>query len=138
MDELAREALEQLEKISDLPSLEQLKASYLGKKGRLTALMRRMDEISSEDRPTLGQVINRVKNELTQAFGAKSQNLAEGARKKHDLDVTLPGRKRTRGHKHLITRTTDDISQIFTRMGFDIAEGPEIETDYYCFDVTGC
>lgn len=131
---LSREALEHLEKTHIISELENLKAKYLGKKGRITGLMRQLGQVPPEERPTLGQVVNKVKQELSEAFSSRNDEIKAGKREKLNLDITLPGRRRQRGHKHLISRTIKEISGIFNRMGFDVAEGPEVETDYYCFE----
>ena len=132
--DLEAEAATALAGAATSAEVEALRIKYLGKKGGVSLLMRRMGEVSAEDRPALGAVANRIKTDLTQAIKDRLEELsfqeAEGA----PIDVTLPGRRGRRGRRHLITRTIEEISAIFKRMGFNVAEGPEIETDYYCFE----
>ncbi|MBW2090779.1 MAG: phenylalanine--tRNA ligase subunit alpha [Deltaproteobacteria bacterium] len=134
LTELGREALELLEQADTAAEVENLRIKYLGKKGLVTALMRQMGGMPAEERPAVGQVANRVKTELSNAVASRMKAVAEAGAKKISLDVTLPGRRRRRGHRHPITRTINEMCDIFTRMGFDIAEGPEVELDYYNFE----
>ena len=106
----------------------------LVKRGLVSSLMRQMGSLPPEQRPEAGQVANLVKNEVTEAVRNRLEALSSDRETLPALDVTLPGRRRRRGHKHLITRVMEDVSDIFIRMGFDVAEGPEVELDYYCFE----
>jgi len=131
---LGREALGQVSQADSAAAVEELRIRYLGKKGQVSALLRQMGGLPPEERPAVGQVANRVKDELTAALKSRLEALASGGTSGQELDITLPGRRQLRGHRHLITQTINDISEIFTRMGFDVAEGPEVELDYYCFE----
>lgn len=134
LTESGREALESIEKAGSSAEIEDIRIKYLGKKGRITALMRQMGSIAPEDRPAVGQVANRVKEDLSEAIKARSDALAAGETEPAGLDITLPGGTYRLGHRHPITRVEDEICDIFSRMGFDIAEGPEVELEYYNFE----
>ncbi|MBW2621920.1 MAG: phenylalanine--tRNA ligase subunit alpha [Deltaproteobacteria bacterium] len=132
--ELGREAVESIEKADGAAEIEEIRIKYLGKKGRITALMRQMGSIPPQDRPLVGQVANQVKEDLSGAIKAHTEAMAAGGTGLAGIDITLPGRRDRLGHRHPITRTTNEICGIFSRMGFDIAEGPEVELDYYNFE----
>ena len=118
--------------------LQEARVRLLGKKGELTALMKGMGQLSAEDRPAFGALANKVKDELESAFTARQAVLREAeisarlARER--IDVTLPGRGRFAGSKHPITLVTEEITEIFSSLGFGVAEGPEIEKDFYNFE----
>lgn len=131
---LGREALESIEKAGNSAEIEDIRIKYLGKKGRITALMRQMGSVAPEDRPAVGQVANRVKEDLSEAIKARSDTLAAGETEPAGLDITLPGGTYRLGHRHPITRVEDEICDIFARMGFEITEGPEVELEYYNFE----
>ncbi len=134
LTELGREALESIEKAESSAETEDIRIKYLGKKGRITSLMRQMGSVAPEDRPAVGQVANRVKKDLSGAIKARSDTLATVKIEPAGLDITLPGRTYRLGHQHPISRVENEICDIFSRMGFDIAEGPEVELDYYNFE----
>ena len=134
LTELGREALESIEKAESSAEIEDIRIKYLGKKGRITALMRQMGSIAPEDRSLVGQVANRVKEDLSEAIKARSDTVAAGETEPAGLDITLPGGTYRLGHRHPITRVEDEICDIFSRMGFEITEGPEVELDYYNFE----
>ena len=134
LTELAGEAIELLEQAGNVGEVEDLRIKYLGRKGRVSVLMRGMGALPPEDRPMVGQVANQVKDELARAIQKRTETLAEAEAAGPEVDVTLPGRRRPRGHRHLISRTIDEIAAIFARMGFNLVEGPEVESDYYCFE----
>ena len=133
--EIEKKAIQDLGKVRDLSDLERFRIVYLGKKGLLTSLMKRLGEISPEERPEAGQVVNRLKNELTRRFEESRERIL--SRKEEGvslLDVTLPGREPLRGHLHPMTQVFQEICEIFRRMGFKVVEGPEVELDYYNFE----
>ena len=122
---------------ADAPSLENAKAKYLGKSGALTDLLKGLGKLSAEERPAAGARINDAKVRLEAALTARREALAQA---KLDLqlaaealDVTLPGRGRGIGGLHPVMHTWERIEQIFRSIGFDVADGPEIETDWYSF-----
>ena len=117
--------------------LEQLRIKYLGKKGELTAVLRGMGQLSPEERPIVGQIANEVRAEIEAAITEKKASLADAALDAkliaEKLDVTVPGKKTKVGHRHPLTLVQRDMEEIFIGMGFSIAEGPEVEYDYYNF-----
>ena len=133
--DLEKQALEDLQKVRDAASLEQFRVTYLGKKGRLTALMKRMGELPADQRPEFGKLANRIKTELNERFEEVRTTLASGeTRGKALLDVTLPGRRPVLGRLHPITQVIGEVCAIFVGMGFDVVKGPNVELDYYNFE----
>ncbi|MBQ8409617.1 MAG: phenylalanine--tRNA ligase subunit alpha [Clostridia bacterium] len=122
---------------TDDAALEALRIKYLGKKGELTAVLRGMGQLSAEERPVVGQIANEVRAEIESAITAKKAVLADAALDAklaaEKLDVTVPGKKSKVGHRHPLTLVQRDMEEIFIGMGFSIAEGPEVEYDYYNF-----
>ena len=122
---------------TDDAALEALRIKYLGKKGELTAVLRGMGQLSPEERPVVGQIANEVRAEIEEALTAKKAALADSALDAklaaEKLDVTVPGKKSKIGHRHPLTLVQRDMEEIFIGMGFSIAEGPEVEYDYYNF-----
>ncbi len=140
------EALEQIDKVNlmqeaNVPeifsTLEMLRVKYLGKKGELTAVLRGMGQLSPEERPIVGQMANEVREKIEAALTEKklaTEELALNERLTSEkLDVTAPGKKSKMGHRHPLTLVQRDLEDIFIGMGFSIAEGPEVEYDYYNF-----
>ena len=130
-------ALADLSRATDPAALENAKARYLGKSGELTALLKSLGQLPAEERKSAGQAINAAKSRLDQALEARRAELSEAALNvrlaEEALDVTLPGRGSGRGGLHPIMRTWQRVEQIFRSVGFDVADGPEIETDWYNF-----
>ena len=122
---------------TDDATLEALRIKYLGKKGELTAVLRGMGQLSPEERPVVGQMANEVRAEIEAAITEKKASLADAALDAkliaEKLDVTVPGKKSRVGHRHPLTLVQRDMEDIFIGMGFSIAEGPEVEYDYYNF-----
>jgi len=144
-EELAKEidavraaALAELAKAGDEKALEQVRVQQLGMKGSVTRLFERIPKIAPEQRRSFGQQANALKSELDQALNKGLQALQLKALEKEltgeRLDVTLPGRRGALGRRHLVSRSLEDISAIFGRLGFEVATGPEIETDYFNFE----
>ncbi len=127
-----------LKNVSRAEDLEQLRVRFLGKKGELTAILKQMGTLSAEQRPIMGQLANEVRNTLEESFAKKSEDLKDAALqlrlKSEMIDVTLPGKPFTQGHRHPLTLVLDEIKEMFLGMGFDVVRGPEIETDYYNFE----
>jgi phenylalanyl-tRNA synthetase alpha chain len=135
LDQLKRQGLEELGSIADPLELESWRQRYLGRKGLLTFMFKRLTEVPAEQKATIGKLANQVKDDLAKEFQTVSNSLA--ARKGEGeklLDITLPGRRPSRGHLHPITQTIAEICAIFSRMGFGVVEGPEVELDYYNFE----
>ncbi len=118
--------------------LQQVRARYLGRKGEMTAVMKGMGQLPADERPQVGVLANKVKDRLEKAFAERQQELHARAvlerLASERLDVTLPGRRQRRGSKHPITQVTEEIVAIFAALGFGVAEGPEIEKDFYNFE----
>jgi phenylalanyl-tRNA synthetase alpha chain len=133
---IEEEGLQELESLSNADRLETFRIAYLGKKGRVTALLKGMGKLPPEERPEAGKIANRVKARLGEAFEARKREIASrDTASKRDLpDITLPGRKPVRGHVHPITQAEKDICAIFARMGFRVVKGPNVELDYYNFE----
>lgn len=135
---IQEETLSELQKLSTLEELQDLKVKVLGKKGTLTALLRRMGGLSPEERPLFGQVVNEARDVLEQAWNKRTLELENLALQKQleveKLDISLPGMSLPRGHQHPLSKVIEEMEDIFLGMGFQIAEGPEIESDYYNFE----
>ena len=118
--------------------LQQIRARYLGKKGEITAVMKGMGQLTAEERPLVGALANQVKDRLEEAFNLRQLGLRKELMHQklatERIDVTLPGRRQMPGAKHPITRVTEEIVEIFAALGFGVAEGPEIEKDFYNFE----
>lgn len=132
----AEGTLEALEQIDDL---EPFRVKYLGRKGLFTGLMRKLGQVSAEDRPRLGKLANDIKQELEEKFTAKQSGLApsadgKGASAKTQVDLTLPGRATPFGKRHPVTQIMDEVCGIFEGLGFAVAEGPDVENDFYNFE----
>ena len=137
-EQLISEALAEIESATDLNSLDQIRINYLGKKGKITALLKQLGKLSAEERPQAGQVINQAKVSVQEAIDVRKQVLENEQLNKvieeGRLDVTLPGRGIHRGGLHPITLTLQRIETMFQQIGFEIVEGPEIEDDYHNFE----
>ena len=126
-------ALAKLDKVGDKTALEAAKIKFLGRKSRLTEWSKSIGKISAEERPGVGAEVNRVRK-LIEAKIALADSLLSKLEKKSTLDYTLPVRRDFLGHKHPLLQTVDDIVSIFKGMGFEVASGPDVETDFYNFD----
>ncbi|MFW5981569.1 MAG: phenylalanine--tRNA ligase subunit alpha [Halanaerobiaceae bacterium] len=135
---IENEAKKLFEEVSDLKTLEDLRVEYLGKKGRITDVLRQMGKIPAEERPIIGQVANELKGRLSSLLTEKKDVLEEELKsnklQSETIDVTLPGNKINPGHKHPLTHITEQVKDIFIGLGFTIAEGPEIENQYNNFE----
>jgi phenylalanyl-tRNA synthetase alpha chain len=138
LEALRARSLAELEPITGLSELEEWDTRYLGRnRGELKNLSAVMPKLTKEERPVVGQKINAVKTELEKQLTAKREALKQRelmlALENERLDITLPGRALPAGHMHPLSRTIRDVTQIFAKMGFNIMQGPEVETDYYNF-----
>jgi phenylalanyl-tRNA synthetase alpha chain len=137
LQQILDQALQQFSLIADEAELEQVKARYLGKEGNLTALLKGLGRLSAEERPAAGARINQVKQQLEAALQQRRDELQQIklAQKlaAESLDVTLPGRGLGTGGLHPVTRTLERVEALFHSIGFAVAEGPDIETDFYNF-----
>jgi phenylalanyl-tRNA synthetase alpha chain len=137
LDKLVTEATALFASIDDADALEQAKARYLGKNGALTDLLKGLGKLPASEKPAAGASINVAKQALEQALHEQRERIAERALESklagESVDVTLPGRGRGMGGLHPVSRTMERIEQLFRSIGFDVADGPEIETDFYNF-----
>src|SRR5512132_491719 len=135
VEPLRQTVLAEFKAAPDLATLEQTRTGYLGTHGKFTALMKQLGSLSKEERPAAGKLINQVKGELETALAERRSELElKAALPKEPTDFTLPGRRRTLGKLHPLTQVTEDIVRIFRKIGFVVADGPEIEDEYHCFD----
>jgi phenylalanyl-tRNA synthetase alpha chain len=139
LEALSAGARDAIARAPDEKALEDLRVRFLGKKGELSAVLRGMGQLSAEERPRVGEVANRVKGEVEALLdGARGRLQAaklEAELAGPPIDVTLPPRRLLpRGHRHPITRATEEITGIFARLGYEVASGPEIELDWYNFE----
>jgi len=138
LDGLLQQALDQVAIASQAADLEAVRIAYLGKKGELTALLKTLGSLSAEQRPLVGDAVNKAKQQVEAALQArrvqlKQQQLAVRL-ESESIDVTLPGRGNTGGGLHPITRTLRRIETLFRQLGFEVHEGPELEDDYHNFE----
>lgn len=135
IEEIYQDALSGLEKAETLEEIENLSVTYLGRKGQVTVYLRGVSALPPEERPLAGKRANEVKVALEAAVAdARAACEARAASADPGIDVTLPGRMAVQGRLHPLTQITQEICGIFTRLGFSIVEGPEIESDYYNFE----
>jgi len=132
---LETQVREELGRVTSIVDLEALQIRFLGRKGELTQCLRELGTISPEERPLVGQEANRLKGILEGLFKQKKEAFSgKGEAVLSRFDWSLPGRKIFRGRKHPISQTMDDICTIFSRLNFELVEGPEVELDYYNFE----
>lgn len=135
---LRERALAELAALTEPRALEDFRVRLLGKKGEVTALLRGMGAVPAEERPAMGQLINSLRAELEEALTAKENEVAlrlKNARLAAEtLDVTLPGKAQAKGGLHPLSIVLEDLIDIFRSMGFDVVDGPEVETEHYCFE----
>ena len=131
-------AKERIAQLSDMQSLNDLRVKYLGKKGELTEILRGMKDLSAEERPIIGNLVNSVRDEIEKTIKEAEEKIKsaelERQLEKERIDVTLPSTKIKRGSKHPINRVIEEIEDLFVSMGYDVISGPELETDEYCFE----
>ena len=139
IDVIVQKAQESLKNIKDEKSLQELKVAFLGKKGRLTEILRSMGSVPPEERPKIGKLVNEAREKIQQAFGEREHKLKslqqELKLKMETLDITVPGKRPEIGAVHPLMQTRDILEDIFISMGFSIAEGPEVELDHYNFEL---
>jgi phenylalanyl-tRNA synthetase alpha chain len=135
IEPLKQAALADLTAAPDLAALEHAKGNWIGANGRFTALMKQLGSLPKEDRPAAGKRINLAKVELEAVLAARREQLEQkAALPKDPTDFTLPGRRRALGKLHPLTQVTEDIVRSFRKIGFVVADGPEVEDEYHCFD----
>ena len=134
LEQLESEALLDIESINSLKGLESWRIEYLGSKGRLKKLMPLMKDISTQEKPAFGQRLNQVKTGLESAFKTRQELFSIESSNLPPMDITEPGTAVAEGRRHIISKTIDEISEVFRRMGFSIAYGPEVEDEHHNFN----
>ncbi|MBR6504989.1 MAG: phenylalanine--tRNA ligase subunit alpha [Clostridia bacterium] len=138
IEQIKQISISEIENANDMQTLNEIRVKYLGKKGELTAVLRGMGALSAEERPVIGSLVNVVRDELETKIKQKedifkNEDLIKKL-KSETIDITLPSTKIKRGSKHPINRIIEEIEDLFVSMGYDVVEGPELETDEYCFE----
>ena len=138
LEKIREQVKQKISEIKDLQSLNDLRVKVLGKKGELTEILRGMKDLSPEERPIVGSLVNKVRDDI-EAVLEKTELLLqqkelEKRLEEEKIDITLPSTKIIRGSKHPINRTIEQIQDLFVSMGYDVVDGPELETDEYCFE----
>lgn len=138
LEKMKAEALKQIETSDALEKLNDIRVAYLGKKGELTSVLKGMKDVSPEDRPKVGQMVNEAREmieaKLEETMKALARKAREEQMKKEAIDVTLPASKKSLGHSHPNTIALEEVERIFVGMGYEVVEGPEIEYDQYNFE----
>lgn len=138
LEAIKEKAKKEVEEIKDLQALNELRVKILGKKGEITEILRGMKDLSPEERPIIGSLVNTVRDEIEEALEKAEKILKQKELEKkleeEKIDITLPSSKIIRGSKHPINRTIEQIQDLFVSMGYDVVDGPELETDEFCFE----
>lgn len=138
LEQIKENALKELHDCLEGKGLDALRVKYLGKKGELTTILKQMGKLSAEERPVIGQMANEVRQTLEDAVARRQEELKakelDHRLASEKLDITMPGKTRAEGGLHPLSIVQEDLIDIFRSMGFDVVDGPEIETDYYCFE----
>ena len=139
LEQIRAAALAAIAEAADGKAVEELRVKYLGKKGEITAILKQMGSLSAEERPVMGQLANEVRSAIDALITEKSADIKNAEKikkmKEETLDITLPGVKKEIGKLHPINTVLDDMIDIFQSMGFDVVDGPEVETDRYNFEL---
>ncbi len=138
LQKIREEAMRQMEEAKELSSLNDVRVSFLGKKGELTAVLKGMKDVSPEDRPMVGQLVNETREAIEKTLEEAKKKLEaaemEKRLEKEVIDVTLPAKMNQVGHRHPNTIALEEVERIFVGMGYEVVEGPEVEEDYYNFE----
>ena len=138
IEQIRQNAMKEIENVQDDKELNDIKVKYLGKKGELTALLRGMGALTPEERPIIGSLVNQVRDELETKIAEKEESYKQEELKRkletEKIDITLPATKVKRGSKHPLNRIIEEVEDLFVSMGYDVVDGPELETDEYCFE----
>ena len=138
LQELKTQALDKIAAASTVKELNDVRIAYLGKKGPITDLLKGMGKLPAEERPKMGALVNVVREEVTTQLEGRMVILEEEAinlkLQSETIDITLPGRPVKTGNSHPLTRVVEEIEDLFISMGYEVAEGPEVEKDYYNFE----
>jgi phenylalanyl-tRNA synthetase alpha chain len=133
IDEVAHQAREALHKVKSSQELEQFRIQYLGTKGAMKDLMSLLGQVARELKPQVGQTLNQVKNDLTAEFEAKKGQLGTAQATGPMVDLTEPGKRPELGNEHILVKVTNELTELFGRMGFSTAAGPEVEDEFHNF-----
>jgi phenylalanyl-tRNA synthetase alpha chain len=135
LDQIHHNGLEEIEAAENINDIQDLSVRYLGRKGILTQFLRNISKLPADQKPAAGKKANEIKNILDKAFKQAAEKFESAGLAKDDgIDVSLPGRAVPTGYLHPITQVNNRMCDIFSSLGFDIAEGPEVESDYYNFE----
>jgi len=134
LSEIQKSAIEEIALTADPETLEKARVKYLGRKGLITELFKKMGEVPSSERAEVGQLINSLKEVVSKAFDEKAGGFSGSGQVEQRIDITLPGITREVGHIHPISKTIEEICGVFISLGFKIVEGPEIENEHYNFE----
>lgn len=138
VEEIKKNAKESISKIKDLQELQDLKVKLLGKKSELSTILKGLGSLAAEERPKVGEFVNSVRREIEESMTIAEKALKEKALsqklEKEKIDITMPSMKIKRGSKHPINRVIEEIQDLFVSMGYDVIDGPELETDEFCFE----
>lgn len=129
------EAKKMIKEVKSLDSLEKTRVQFLGRKSELVGILKQLKSMLDEEKKKIGPLANQVKQDMFELIQEKKSQIEQKKNlEKEWIDVTMPGWKKRRGHRHVITQVQKEIEDIFTSMGFEVADGPEVETEYYNFD----
>ena len=135
---LQQNALAAIAQASDINALEAIRVDYLGKKGQLTDILKNLVHLSAEEKPKMGQLVNQTKRDISEQIEQKmlllKEQLLQEKLASEKIDVTLPGRNNQSGSRHPVSIIKQKVNDYFSRLGFDVVEGPEIETEFYNFE----
>lgn len=138
LEQIRQEALSQIEAATDMDQLNEIRVAYLGKKGKLTEVLKGMRKVAPEDRPQVGQLVNDTRAVIESTMETSRKTIASHIReeqmKREKIDVTLPAKRMGVGHRHPNSIALDEVEKIFIGMGYEVVEGPEVEYDYYNFE----
>jgi phenylalanyl-tRNA synthetase alpha chain len=134
IDKIKKSFTDELSRAQDIAAIENIRSRYLSRKGMIAALFGELKEVPASERPKMGQAVNELKTALQSQFDQKKESLTGAAGDAEKPDLTLPGRRMYTGRRHPLTSTLEEIKFIFLSMGFNVEDGPEIETDYYNFE----
>ena len=138
IEQIRKNAKEEISKVTDAKQLNDIRVKYLGKKGELTAVLRGMGALSAEERPVIGSLVNVVRDEVEKLISEKEEFYKQEELNRkletEKIDITLPATKVKRGSKHPLNRIIEEVEDLFVSMGYDVVDGPELETDEYCFE----
>ena len=138
LENIENAAMAEASSSDSIKALDELRIKYLGKKGELTAILKQMGKLSAEERPVIGQLANKVRQDIEEAITSKMSALKAKEKERkmaaESIDITLPGKQQSIGKLHPLKIVENEIKEIFLGMGFSVADGPEVEYDYYNFE----